>query len=91
MCSSPKGSEKKRRQVKKSEYSRSDREEYATMVERASAVYDRIEQEKADRRLAMSLQQSSISDRQEDVSDSIDKSHSNALSRIKAFLSKSIL
>ncbi len=91
MCSSPKGSTTRRWQVNKSEYSRSEHNEYATMVERASAVYDKIEKEKTEKRLAMSRQQSSIGDKQRDVADSIDKSHSNVFSRIKIFLSKSIL
>ena len=46
MCSSPKGSTTRRQYAKKSEFSRSEYEEYARMVRRASAVYDNIEQKK---------------------------------------------
>ncbi|MFK5948999.1 MAG: hypothetical protein QM500_09565 [Methylococcales bacterium] len=50
MCSSPKGSSQCFRHSKKKEFSRADYDEYASMVERASAVYDRIEREKAEKR-----------------------------------------
>ena len=46
MCSSHKGSTTRRRYTKKSSFSRSEYEEYASMVRRASAVYDKIEQKK---------------------------------------------
>lgn len=50
MCSSPKGSTARSRHRKKSELSCLEYEDYARMLRRASAVYDRIEQEKAERR-----------------------------------------
>ena len=46
MCSSPKGSSQCFRQTKRKEFSRSEYEEQARMMRRASAVYDRIEKEK---------------------------------------------
>lgn len=48
MCSSPKGSYQRLRQAKRKEVTRSDYEKYASMIERASVVYDRIEQEKVE-------------------------------------------
>ena len=56
MCSSPKGSTQCFRQTKRKEFSRSEYEEHARMMRRASAVYDRIEQEKAERRQAIANQ-----------------------------------
>jgi hypothetical protein len=49
MCSSPRGSTTTRRYAKKT-LSRSEYEEYASMVRRSSAIYDRIEKEKAQKR-----------------------------------------
>ncbi len=60
MCSSPKGSSQCFRQTKKKEFSRSEYEEHASMMRRASAVYDRIEQEKAERRQAIANQHAEV-------------------------------
>jgi len=57
MCSSPKGSGQCFRQTKRKEVSRSEYQEYASMIQRASAVYDRIEQEKAEKRLLLANQE----------------------------------
>ena len=50
MCNSLKGSSKCFRQTKRKEDSRSEYEKYASIMRRASTVYHRIEQEKAERR-----------------------------------------
>ena len=60
MCSSPKGSSQCFRQTKKKEFSHSEYEEHASMMRRASAVYDRIEKEKAERRQAIANQQTEV-------------------------------
>lgn len=90
MCSSPKGSATRRRHSKKSEFSRSEYEEYARMLRRASAVYDRIEQEKAERRQGIAGQKLELIDSQKDVSKAKDKSQSSVFSCIKAFLLKPV-
>jgi hypothetical protein len=90
MCSSPKGSTTRRRHTKKSEFSRSEYEEYACMVRRASAVYDRIEQKKAERRQVIASKKSAISDKQRELLKDEDNSPSSMFSGIKAFLLKPV-
>lgn len=85
MCSSPKGSTTRRRHAKKSEFNRSEYEEYARMVRKASAVYDRIEQKKAERAQVIASQKSTITDNKKDVLKNKDKAPSTVFSDIKAF------
>ncbi|MCF6250956.1 MAG: hypothetical protein L3J75_06770 [Methylococcaceae bacterium] len=86
MCSSPKGSTTRRRHVKKSEFSRSEYEEYARMVRKASAVYDRIEQEKVEKTQVSASQQSTITSNKKDVLKNEDRVLVTVFSGIKAFL-----
>ncbi len=86
MCSSPKGSTTRRRHVKKSEFSHSEYEEYARMVRKASAVYDRIEQEKAEKTQVSASQQSTITDNKKDILKNEDRVLVTVFSGIKAFL-----
>jgi hypothetical protein len=86
MCSSPKGSTTRRRHVKKSEFSRSEYEEYARMVRKASAVYDRIEQEKSERAQVIASQKFTIADNKRVVLKNEDKVPVTFVSGIKAFL-----
>ena len=86
MCSSPKGSSWCFKQARRKEFSRSDYEEHARMMRRASAVYDRIEQEKADRQLiANQTPQATI-----DKSSLEDKAQVRIFSGIKAFLLQTV-
>jgi len=86
MCSSPKGSTTRRRHAKRSEFSQLEYEDYARMVQRASAVYDRIEQEKAEKRQLVASQQSLPDNKQKDVLKAEGKTLSSVFSGIKAFL-----
>jgi len=45
MCSSPKSSSSRRRHTKKSSTSQADYDAYASMLRRASAIYERKEQQ----------------------------------------------
>jgi len=86
MCSSPKGSSLCFRHTKRKEESRSEYQEYATMVERASAVYDRIEQEKAEKRLLLASQKPSNDIEQTPGLKDQDNVKTRVLSAIKNFL-----
>ena len=84
MCSSPKGSGKCFKQTKRKESSPLEYEEYASMMRRASAVYDRIEQEKAERRLLMASQQSQPNAKKV-IKEKKNKLQGGVLSEVKAF------
>jgi hypothetical protein len=86
MCSSPKGLTTRRRHVKKREFSRSEYEEYARMVRKSSAVYDRIEQEKAEKAQVIASQKSTIKDNKKDDLKCEDSVPVTFFSGIKAFL-----
>ena len=85
MCSSPRGSSTRRRHIKKNAFTRLKYEEYSSMMRRASAVYDKIEQEKAKRRQFIASQQPVITKKQNNVSKDEDKNQSNVFSGIKLF------
>ena len=85
MCSSPKGSSQCFRQNKRREFSRSEHEEHANMMRRASAVYDRIEQEKAEKRQVIASQQLEFNNKKDNLKEE-DKVQVGLFSGIKAFL-----
>jgi len=90
MCSSPKGSRQSLRQTKRKELSRSDYQEYASMVERASAVYDRIEQEKAEKRRLMANQTTTKNTEEKPLLKQQDNAQTRVLSVIKNFLLQAV-
>ena len=85
MCSSPKASSKCFRQSKKKEFNRSEYEAHASMMRKASLVYDRIEKEKAERQQIMDSQQAESSFKK-DLLKEKDKVQVGVFSVIKAFL-----
>ncbi|NOR69186.1 MAG: hypothetical protein GQ532_05740 [Methylomarinum sp.] len=86
MCSSPKGSSQCFRQTKRKEVSRSEYEEYASMIQRASAVYDRIEQEKAERQLLLANQKTANNVEQKQLLKDQGNAQAGLFSAIKSFL-----
>ena len=85
MCSSPKGSGQCFRQHRKKEFSRSEHEEHANMMRRASAVYDRIEQEKEEKRQVIASQQLEFNNKKDKLKQE-DKVQIGVFTGIKAFL-----
>ena len=85
MCSSPKGSSQCFRQHRKKEFSRSEHEEHVSMMRRASAVYDRIEQEKAEKRQVIASQQLEFNNKKDNLKEE-DKVKVGVFTGIKAFL-----
>jgi len=85
MCSSPKGSGQCFRQAKKKEFNRAEYEEHASMMRRASAVYDRIEQEKAESQLLLVNQKSIATIEDEQFLDNKGKTEVGVFSGIKTF------
>ena len=90
MCSSPKGSSQCFRQTKRKEFIRSEYEAYARMMRRASAVYDRIEQEKAERRLAIANQQAEVDVEIKKLPKDKDKVQIGWFSSIKTFFLQAV-
>lgn len=88
MCSSPKGSTTRQRQTKSKQYTQSDYQEYSTMVERASAVYDRIEKDKAERKDVLASQDEVITNSPVESLASQDNSQLKFFSKIKYFFLK---
>jgi len=90
MCSSPRGSSQRLRQTKRKELSRSDYQEYARMIERASAVYDRIEQEKTENRRLIPNLTATNNTEEKPLLKKQDKDQTGLLSVIKSFLLQAV-
>jgi len=88
MCSSPKGSTPCFRQTKRKAFDRSDYEEQASIMRRASMVYDRLEQQKLQKQQLTNNKASvSISDDKVKVSvTNKEKSTTGIFANIKSFL-----
>lgn len=89
MCSSPKGSTALRRLGKRKEFSRTEYEEYASILRRASVCYELAQQKKLERlRFAASHQPILIHNPDEVVKE--DEKQRGILSYLKEFLMQPI-
>ena len=86
MCSSPKGSTPCFRQTKRKAFDRLDYEEQASIMRRASMIYDRLEQQKLQKQpLTNNKASVSISDNKVSVTNK-EKSTTGIFANIKSFL-----